>query len=208
MPGERGQYGLNSACIFNYLHSFHCIGQIPTGVMHDFCEKVASHDVMSILKVFVSSRLFTFDEYNKVLREVKLGDYEGLDRLKPVSPKNVCIPGKAMAVALHLRLMPFLVWRILKGNVLQTDATDLVIFARMLAYIMADKLTMEDIEQFEELIVDYFEKRAVCFEKYGNHSKIPSFRNGVLKLVLVFCAMFILILYQYLIFLFILGIVT
>jgi hypothetical protein len=173
VPGERGQYGLNSACIFNDLQSFHCIGQIPTDVMHDFCEKVASHDVMSILKVFVSSRLFTFDEYNKVLREVKLGDYEGLDRPKPVSAKNVCIPGKAMAVALHLRLMPFLVWRILKGNVLQTDATDLlVILARMLEYIMADKLTMEDIEQFEELVVDYFEKRAVCFEKYGTFVKI------------------------------------
>jgi hypothetical protein len=62
---------------------------------------------MSDLKVLVSSQLFTFDEYNKLLREVKLGDYEASDRPKPVNSKNVRIPGKAMAVALHLRLMPY-----------------------------------------------------------------------------------------------------
>jgi len=161
VPGERGEFGLNSGCIFNDLQSFHCIGQIPTDVMHDFCEKVASYDVMSILKVLVSSHLFTFDEYNKVLREVKLGDYEALDRPKPVNPKNVCIPGKAMAVALHLRLMPYFLCRLLKGNVVHNNAIDLlVILARLLEYIMADKLTMGDIEDFEEL-VDFFEKRAV-----------------------------------------------
>jgi hypothetical protein len=37
-PGERGSFGLNSGCIFNVLQSFHCVGGIPTDVMHDFCE--------------------------------------------------------------------------------------------------------------------------------------------------------------------------
>jgi hypothetical protein len=96
---------------------------------------------LSILKVLVSSHLFTFDEKNKVLREVKLGDYKALDRPKPVNPKNICIPGKAMAVALHLRLMPYFLWRLLTGNVVHNDAIDLlVILARLLEYIMADKL--------------------------------------------------------------------
>jgi hypothetical protein len=40
VPGERGEFGLNSGCIFNDLQSFHCIGQILTDVMHDFCEKL------------------------------------------------------------------------------------------------------------------------------------------------------------------------
>jgi hypothetical protein len=52
-PGECCEFGLNSGCIFNDLQSFHCTGQIPTDVMHDFCEKVAFYDVMSILKVLV-----------------------------------------------------------------------------------------------------------------------------------------------------------
>ncbi len=171
-PGQRGEFGLNSGCTLNQLQSFHCIGQIPTDVMHDFCEKVASHDAMSILKVLVSSGQFTFEEYNKVLREVKLGDYESSDRPKLVNPKNTFIPGKAMAVALHLRLMPYFLWRILRGNVIHSDATDLlVILARILEYIMADKLTLTDIENFEELVVDFFEKRAICAEQY------PTFGN-------------------------------
>ena len=106
-PSVRGEFGLNSGCMFNELQSFHCIGQMPTDVMHDFCEKGASHDLMSVLKVLVSSQLFTFDEYNKLLREVKLDDYEASDRPKPVNSKNVRIPGEAMAAAHHLRLMQY-----------------------------------------------------------------------------------------------------
>jgi hypothetical protein len=187
-PGVRGEFGLNSGCIFNQLQSFHCIGQIPTDVMHDFCEKVASHDAMSILKVLVSSGLFTFEEYNKVLREVKLGDYEASDRPKPVNPKSNFFTGKAMAVALHLRLMPYFLWRILRGNVIQSDAIDLlVILARILEYVMADKLTLTDIENFEELVVDFFEKRAICAEQYANFCNMtPKYHHLGMKPLKVF----------------------
>jgi hypothetical protein len=168
-PGERGDFGLNSGCIFNSLQAFHCIGGIPTDVMHDFCEKVAAFDCMSALKVIVSSGLLTFEEYNQVLREVKLGDYEATDRPKVVNPKGSTIPGKAMAVALHLRLMPFFLWRILRGNVPDSPAIDLIIIlARILEYIMADKLSMTDIEDFEDLVVVFFDKRKICGEQYGN----------------------------------------
>ncbi len=58
-------------------------------------------------------------------------------------------------------------WCLLKGNIVHNDAIDLlVILARLLEYVMADKLTMGDIEDFEEL-VDFFEKRAVCVEEYA-----------------------------------------
>jgi hypothetical protein len=166
-PGERGDYGLNSGCVFNVLQSFHCVGGIPTDVMHDFCEKVAPFDAMSILKVLVSSGLFTIEEYNRVLREVKLGDYEAADRPKIVNPKTSSIPGKAMAVALHLRLMPFFIWRILRGNVPDSAAIDLlVILARILEYIMADQLSSADIDFFEELVVEFFEIRKICVQQY------------------------------------------
>jgi len=172
-PGEQGEFGLNSRCLFNELQSFHCIGQIPTDVMHDFCEKVAAFDVMSILKVLVSSGLFSFEQYNQVLREVKLSDYEAADRPKLVNPKVSSIPGKAMAVALHLRLLPFLLWRILGGNVPNSDAIDLlVILARMLEYIMADKLTEADIENFEDLVVEFFGKRKICTDQHQNFCKM------------------------------------
>jgi hypothetical protein len=166
-PGERGEFGINSGCPLNVLQSFHCIGQLPNDVMHDFFEKVASFDAMSILKVLVSSGLFTFEEYNQVLRDVKLGDYEAGDRPKVVNPKTACIPGKAMAVSLHLRLMPFFVWRLLRGNVPDSHVIDLlVILARMRDYLMADKLSSEDIDKFQELVVDFFAKRKICEEEY------------------------------------------
>jgi hypothetical protein len=186
-PGVRGEFGLNSGCMFNELQSFHCIGQMPTDVMHDFCEKVASHDLMSVLKVLVSSQLFTFDEYNKLLRDVKLGDYEASDRPKPVNSKNVSIPGKAMSVALHLRLMPYFLWRILKGNVPDSDAIDLVVLlARLLEYIMADKLSVADIYNFEELVVDYFEKRSLCLQQYGSFIRMtPKYHHLGMDLLML-----------------------
>jgi hypothetical protein len=136
--------------------------------MHDFCEKVAAYDVVSILKVLVSSGLFTFDEYNQVLREVKLVDYEAGDRPIVVNPKSTRLSGKAMAVALHLRLMPFLVWRILRGNLpLASDALDLlVILARIQEYLLTDKLRTSDVDNFEDLVVEYFTKRKICVEQY------------------------------------------
>jgi hypothetical protein len=179
LPGVRGDFGLNSGCIFNVLQSFHCIGGIPTDIMHDFCEKVAAFDAMSVLKVLMSSGLFTLEEYNQVLRDVKLSDYEAADRPKLLNPRSASIPGKAMAVALHLRLMPFFIWRILGGNVLDSAAIDLlVILARILEYILADKLTMMDIDDFEELVVKFFEKRKICVEEFSTFcSMTPKYHH-------------------------------
>jgi hypothetical protein len=140
--------------------------------MHDFMEKVAAFDAMAILKSLVSSGLFTFDDYNTVLRDLKLGDYEAADRPMAVSAKNARLPGKAMAVCQHLRLMPFFVWRILRGNVESSDAIDLmVILARIQEYLMADKLSASDIDNFEDLVVEFFAKRKICAELH------PSFCN-------------------------------
>jgi|JFJP01.1.fsa_nt_gi hypothetical protein len=178
-PGIRGEFGLNSECVFNELQSFHCIGQIPTDVMHDFCEKIACTDVMSLLTALVNGGTFTWEEYNKLLREVKLGDYEASDRPRLVNSRSATIGGKAMSVALHLRLLPYFLWRILRGNFIESNAIDLVIIlARMLEFIMADKLSMADIRNFEELVVDFFEKRAICVEQYGNFcSMTPKYHH-------------------------------
>jgi hypothetical protein len=147
--------------------------------MHDFCKKVAAFDAMSVLKVLMTSGLFTLEEYNQVLRDVKLSDYEAADRPKLLNPRSASIPGKAMAVALHLRLMPFFIWRILEGNVPDSAAINLlVILARILEYILADKLTMMDIDDFEELVVNVFEKRKICVEEYSTFcSMTPKYHH-------------------------------
>jgi hypothetical protein len=170
--GLRGDFGVNSACVFNELSSFHCVGQMPLDIMHDFLEKVAAYDAMSILKSLVSSGFFTLDEYNSVLREVKLADYEAANRPMIVNSKSAKIPGKALAVCQHLRLMPFFVWRTMGGNVGDSVIIDLmVILARIQEYLMADKLSTSDIDNFEDLVVEFFDKRKSCEEQH------PTFIN-------------------------------
>jgi hypothetical protein len=75
-----------------------------------------------------------------------------------------------MSVALHLELMPYFFWSILKGNVDNSDVSDnsdlVVLLACLLEYIMADKLSFADIYIFEEQVVDYFEMRALCVQQY------------------------------------------
>jgi hypothetical protein len=166
-PGVRGEFGINSTCLFNELASFHCVGQMPLDIMHDFMEKVAACDAMSIIKSFVSSGIFTLEEYNSVLRDVKLGDYEAADRPMIVNAKSAKLPGKALAVSQHLRLLPFFVWRTLDGNVGDSDIVDLmVILARIQEYLMADRLSIADIDNFEDLVVEYFSKRKICEEQF------------------------------------------
>ncbi len=72
-----------------------------------------------------------------------------------------------MAVALHYRLMPHFLWHILKGIVFQNETIDLpVIRAQMLEYIMADKLSIADIKNFEKLGVYYFKMHTVFVQLY------------------------------------------
>jgi len=74
-----------------------------------------------------------------------------------------------MAVALHLRMLPFLLWRLLKGDVPNSDPIELlVILARMLEYIMADRLSTTDIEDFEDQVIEYFAKRKICVDQYSH----------------------------------------
>ncbi len=172
-PGMRGDFGINSACLFNELAAFHCVGQMPLDVMHDFLERVAACDGMSILKSLISTGLFTFESYNSVLNDIKLGYYEVADRPMPVNAKHTKLPGKAMSVCQHIRLMPFIVWRVLGGDVPQSDLVDLmVILARIQEYIMADKLSLVDVDNFEDLVVEFFAKRKTCAEEFSTFIKL------------------------------------
>jgi hypothetical protein len=166
-PGETGQYGLKSTCLFNKLKAFHCVGQLPLDPMHDYMEKVGACDGLSILKVLVTDGQFSWEEYNSVLSSMKLEDYESSDRPPAVKPTKDKLPGKAMAVSLHIRLMPFIIWRLKKGNVEDSDVLDLlVLLNRINEYLLADTLHVVDIDHFQDLLVDYFAKRTICSQQF------------------------------------------
>jgi hypothetical protein len=191
--GARGDFGINSTCLFNELASFHCVGQMPLDIMHDFMERVAACDGMAILKSLVSSGLFSFENYNSILNDIKLGYYEAADRPMPVNAKHQKIPGKALSVCQHLRLMPFIVWRLLGGDVEQSDLVDLmVLLARIQEYLMADKLSLVDVDNFEDLVVEFFAKRKTCAEEWTTFIKLTPKYHYLGKMFITYFVLWIL----------------
>jgi hypothetical protein len=72
-----------------------------------------------------------------------------------------------MAVGQHLRLMPFFVWRVQGGIVEESELTDLlVLLVKIQEYLMADKLRSTDVDDFQDLVVEFFANRKICEETY------------------------------------------
>jgi hypothetical protein len=165
--GQRGEFGITANCLFNTLKSFHCVGQFPFDALHDFLEKAGPADALSILKAFISDGKFTLAEYNAVLRDTRLVGYESSNRPPPIKPHNEKLPGSALAVALHIRIMPFILWRLGITEEEENDLLDLLfILHKINEYIQADKLSSVDSQKFQDLLVDFFAKRSLCCEKY------------------------------------------
>jgi hypothetical protein len=56
-----------------------------------------------------------------------------------------------------------MVWRLLDGNVVDSNVIRLlVLLARIQEMIMADKLTVLDIDNFQDMVIQYFELRRQC----------------------------------------------
>jgi hypothetical protein len=159
-------------CLFNSLNAFHCIGQTPFDFMHDWLEKVAPVDTLSIIMAFKSRGKFSLAAYNRALTNLKLEDYEVFDRPLPIKEGDKKLAGKALSVALHIRLMPLIVSSLVEVE----EECDLVRFLVTIHCIneilMADCLSPEDAFNLQSLIIQYFTLRKACSEKYPVFSKI------------------------------------
>jgi hypothetical protein len=106
--------------------------------MHDWLEKIASTDGQSVVVAFISDKKITLVEYNCGLLNINLTDYETGDQVLPLKNGADKIPGKALSVALHLRLMPL----VLSQTAKDVEGTLLFDFLRVLhrlnEYILAD----------------------------------------------------------------------
>lgn len=154
------------------LESFKAVGQFPFDSMHDFFEKIGPHDVQAGLLTMIGQQKFTLLEYNTLLRALQLKDYEIGDRPPPMKPHGDKLPGKALAVSLHIRLMPFLLDRLLNEHEDSIVLELLLIVHELHEYIMADALSPADLLAFEELVVRYFFKRKECSELYPAFQKL------------------------------------
>ena len=164
-------FGLKERCVFNDLESFHAVGQFPLDPMHDFLEKVAASDAHDIIESLAATGKLSVPAYNDLLANLRLEDYESSDRPLPISLKSKQLGGKAMSIAVHVRLMPFLVSRIVEDDA-DPDLLDLLfMLSKLNEYMLADSFTIADSVLFEELVIDYLETRKLCKEKYPDFHK-------------------------------------
>lgn len=167
-PGVAGSCGLRSRCVFNTLKSFHCIGQLPFDIMHDYFECVGPVDGQAVIMAMVREQLFTLEQYNAELKDLPLHDYESGDKPLPVKAGALKLAGKAMSVALHLRLMP-----IILGNLLDEDHQSpafalFLLLNKLCEFMLADAFSPEDVQAFQDVIIDFMEERKRCCETYGH----------------------------------------
>jgi hypothetical protein len=152
------------------LKSFHAIGQFPLDGLHDVLEKLVPYDGASILFGLIGQGLFTLQDYNNQLYEVSLQGYEISDRPLPLKARSEKLPGKALSVAQHMRLMPYVIWRI-TGEVGEWEENTLlallILLQRINEFVQADSVNLADLQNFEDLLVDYFEKRKCCSDVYS-----------------------------------------
>jgi hypothetical protein len=164
--------GVKERCLFNCLKAFHCIGQTPFDFMHDWLEKVAPVDTLSILMAFTSSGKFSLTAYNRGLANLKLEDYEVCDRPFPVKEGDKKLAGKALSVALHVRLMPLVISSLVELEEECYLVRFLVTIHCINEILMADCLAPEDAFNLQSLTVQYFALRKACSERYPSFAKL------------------------------------
>ncbi len=164
--------GVKERCLFNSLNAFHCIGQTPFDFMHDWLERVAPVDTQAIIMAFKTSGKFSLWAYNQAFENLKLEDYEVCDRPFPVKEGDKKIAGKALSVALHVRLMPLIISRLVELEE-ECDLVRLMVTIHCINEIlMADCLSPEDSLHLQSLIIQYFTLRKACSEKYLSFAKL------------------------------------
>ena len=147
------------------MKAFHCIGQLPFDLMHDWLEKVAPVDCYTIITAFIKSGKFTLQEYNKALMNIKLEGYEVGDRPFPIKEGDKKLSGKALSVALHVRLMPLAISAIAELDE-DCELVQLMIAIHSInEVLLADCVAVEDAYHLQSRIVEYFSLRKACSDK-------------------------------------------
>ena len=145
------------------------VGQFPPDCMHDFLEKTGPCDGAAIINGLISAGIITLEQYNRVLANIRLTDYERGDRPPKLKKDAKKLPGKALSIALHIRLMPFLLWQVKGDTWLQDqDLSKMVLLLnRINEFLLADSFSIADTENLEDILISYFETREKCQEKYN-----------------------------------------
>jgi hypothetical protein len=157
--------GIKDRCIFNCLDAFKNIEQTPFDMMHDFLERIVSSDCQSILIGLSNSGVISLRAYNEALSNMKFEDYESGDRPFLVKEGEKKLTGKAMSLALHVRVMPIVL------HLIADIDEDCELFQllcnihNILEILMAHTLAPEDAFLLQNLVIEFFRLRRACAEK-------------------------------------------
>jgi hypothetical protein len=165
--GQKGHstHGVRERCLFNCLEAFHCIGGFPFDCMHDWLEKVAACDAQAVVLSLVKEGKLSVAEYNRLLCCMKYRAYESSDRPLPIKESSDKLCGKALSVALHLRIMPLIVFQLIGDQ--EDSLIDLMLLIHEINEIMfSEVFSLGDIVHFQSLLVEFFETRKACAQRY------------------------------------------
>jgi hypothetical protein len=138
---------------------------MPFDSMHDWLEKVAPADCQSVIMAFIQSGKFSLETYNSALSNIRLQDYEVGDRPHPVKFGADKLSGKALSIALHLRLMPLIISSIVDHEEDCELVDFLVLLHKINEFMMADCFAPADAFSLQSLILQYFALRQSCSNK-------------------------------------------
>ena len=159
--GDMETYGLKNRCIFNTLNSFHCVGQTPPDILHDFFEQTVSQDLLGIIRILIAKKVFSIEQYNQALRKYKFSSCEKKDKPEeiPRNPKVEKLRGKGVSHWVHLRNFPLILYQ--NNWILEDDDSFQLslLLHEICERLTAEKYEIYEIHYLEELIVNYLNLR-------------------------------------------------
>jgi len=140
------KFGIREECIFNQLEAFHAVGQFPLDAMHDFLEKVGTCDAQAIMVALASSGKIDISRYNDLLSNLS---GQGRDRPELVKLKDEKLAGKALSIASHIAVMPYVLSNMLEEEE-QTPLLDLLFMLHKLnEFILGECFSLADVYDFQ-----------------------------------------------------------
>ena len=164
--------GIKSHCVLNVLKSFHCVGQTPPCLGHDYFEGIFSYDVQHYLDFIINKeKLILIDDFNKKIKNVKLSARDAKNRPKNFKKGAKKYEGNAGSLRVLSRILTFIL-----SSVLEESCTEkfLIKLHEVGEIITAPVLTVTEVEVvMTQIITEYLDLRIEGIETLGMANPRP-----------------------------------
>ena len=166
--------GVKGHCAFNKLRSFHCIGQLPPCLGHDFYEGVFSYDIQFYLDYLINKeKLISMEELNRRIKGAILSKRDSKNRPKEFKcrKKNSKYEGSAGSLRVLSRILTLLITDEIEKSIIGSHIIKLQEVSEILT---APRLTRYEVENKMKFIVfEYLDLRASAIVELGMDSMKP-----------------------------------